>query len=71
MAQAPAATPGPIVDKLNAAFNQALRDPAVVKRMGELAIEPMQSTPASAKKFFDDQMAFWDPIVKASGAKPE
>ena len=71
VAQAPAATPGPIVDRLNAAFNQALRDPAVVKRMGELAIEPMQSTPASAKKFFDDQMAFWDPIVKASGAKPE
>jgi tripartite-type tricarboxylate transporter receptor subunit TctC len=71
VAQAPAATPRPIVDKINAAFNQALRDLAVVKRMGELAIEPMQSTPASAKKFFDSQMAFWDPIVKASGAKPE
>lgn len=71
VAQAPAATPRPIVEKLNAAFNQALSDPAVVKRMGELAIEPMQSTPASAKKYFDDQMAFWDPIVRASGAKPE
>ena len=71
VAQAPAATPGPIVDKLNAVFNQALKNPDVVKRMGELAIEPMQSTPASAKKFFDEQMAFWDPIVKASGAKPE
>ncbi len=71
VAQAPAATPRPVVDKLNAAFNQALSSPDVVKRMGELAIEPMQSTPASAKKYFDDQMAFWDPIVKASGAKPE
>ncbi len=71
VAQAPAATPRPIVDKLNAAFNQALSDPAVVKRMGELAIVPMQSTPESAKKYFDDQMVFWDPIVKASGAKPE
>lgn len=71
VAQAPAATPRPIIDKLNAAFNQALSDPAVVKRMGELAIEPMQSTPESAKKYFDNQMAFWDPIVKASGAKPE
>jgi hypothetical protein len=29
------------------------------------------STPTSAKKFYDDQMAFWDPIIKASGAKPE
>jgi tripartite-type tricarboxylate transporter receptor subunit TctC len=71
VAQAPAATPRPIVDRLNAVFNEALRHPDVVKRMGELAIEPIQSTPASAKKFFDEQMAFWDPIVKASGAKPE
>ena len=71
VAQAPAGTPRPIVDRLNAAFNQALSNPDVVKRMGELAIEPLQSTPASAKKYFDDQMAFWDPIVKASGAKPE
>jgi len=71
VAQAPAGTPRPIVDKLNAAFNEALRNPDVVKRMGELAIEPMQSTPEEAKKYFDGQMAFWDPIVKASGAKPE
>jgi len=71
VAQAPAGTPRPIIDKLNAAFNEALRNPDVVKRMNELAIEPMQSTPEEAKKYFDGQMTFWDPIVKASGAKPE
>jgi len=71
VAQAPAGTPRPIIEKLNAAFNEALRNPDVVKRMNELAIEPMQSTPEEAKKYFDGQMAFWDPIVKASGAKPE
>jgi len=71
VAQAPAGTPRPIIDKLNAAFNQALNNPDVVRRMGELAIEPIQSTPEQAKKYFDEQMAFWDPIVKASGAKPE
>ena len=27
--------------------------------------------PSEAKKYFDDQMAFWDPIIKESGAKPE
>ena len=48
-----------------------MKDAQVVKRMNELAIEPMQSTPEQAKKYFDGQMAFWDPIVKASGAKPE
>lgn len=71
VAQAPSGTPRPIIDKLNAAFNEALKKPEVVRRMGELAIEPMQSTPEQAKKYFDDQMAFWDPIIKKSGAKPE
>lgn len=71
VAQAPAATPKPVIAKLNAAFNEALKKPDVVKRMDELAIVPVQSTPEEAKKYFDEQMAFWDPIVKASGAKPE
>jgi tripartite-type tricarboxylate transporter receptor subunit TctC len=71
VAQAPAGTPRPIIDRLNAAFNEALQNPDVVRRMGELAIEPIQSTPEQAKKFFDEQMAFWDPIIKQSGAKPE
>jgi tripartite-type tricarboxylate transporter receptor subunit TctC len=71
VAQAPAATPRAIIDKLNTAFNKALASPEAMKRMDELAIEPVQSTPAQAKAFFDGQMAFWDPIVKASGAKAE
>jgi tripartite-type tricarboxylate transporter receptor subunit TctC len=71
VAQAPTGTPRPTIVKLNAAFNEALKNPEVVKRMAELAIEPIQSTPEEAKKYFDGQMAFWDPIVKASGAKPE
>ncbi|WP_422013849.1 Bug family tripartite tricarboxylate transporter substrate binding protein [Reyranella sp.] len=68
---APARTPRPIIDRLNAAFNQALKQPDMVKKADELAIELIQSTPEQAKKFYDDQMAFWDPIIKQSGAKPE
>jgi len=70
-AYAPARTPRPIVDKLNAAFNKALEHPEVVKRAQDLAIDLVTSTPESAKKFYDDQMAFWDPIIKQSGAKAE
>ena len=70
-AYAPAKTPRPIIDKLNAAFNQALKQPDMVKKADELAIELINSTPEQAKKFYDDQMAFWDPIIKQSGAKPE
>ena len=68
---APARTPRPIIDRLNTAFNQALRQPDMVKKADELAIELVDSTPEQAKKFYDDQMAFWDPIIKQSGAKPE
>lgn len=70
-AYAPAKTPRPIIDKLNAAFNQALKQPDMVKKASELALELVDSTPEQAKKFYDDQMAFWDPIIKQSGAKPE
>ncbi len=70
-AYAPARTPRPIIDRLNAAFNQALKQPDMVKRANELALELVDSTPEQAKKFYDDQMAFWDPIIKQSGAKPE
>lgn len=70
-AYAPAKTPRPIIDKLNAAFNQALKQPDMVKKANELALELVDSTPEQAKKFYDDQMAFWDPIIKQSGAKPE
>ncbi len=70
-AYAPAKTAQPIIDKLNAAFNKALKQPDMVKRSDELAIELIDSTPVTAKKFYDDQMAFWDPIIKQSGAKPE
>lgn len=68
---APAKTPRPIIDRLNAAFNQALKQPDMMKKADELAIELVQSTPEEAREFYDDQMAFWDPIIKQSGAKAE
>ena len=51
---------------------KSLKEPEVKKWADDRAIELIQdSTPASARKFYDDQMAFWDPIIKQSGAKPE
>ena len=68
---APAGTPQPIVDKLSASINQAIKAPAVVDKAEALGMEMVQSTPASSKKFYEDQIALWAPIVKASGAKVE
>jgi tripartite-type tricarboxylate transporter receptor subunit TctC len=71
-AYAPAKTPRAIVEKLNMSFNKALKNPDLVRKANDLAIDLIDdSTPESAKKFYDDQMAFWDPIIRKSGAKPE
>jgi tripartite-type tricarboxylate transporter receptor subunit TctC len=68
---APAGTPRPIVDRLNATINETIRSPELIEKAKPLEIELVQSTPASAKAFYEQQMAFWVPIVKASGAKVE
>jgi tripartite-type tricarboxylate transporter receptor subunit TctC len=66
---APAGTPQPIVDKLSVSINQAITAPAIVEKAAALGMEMVPSTPASSKKFYEQQMALWAPIVKASGAK--
>ncbi|MFO1157981.1 MAG: tripartite tricarboxylate transporter substrate binding protein [Reyranellaceae bacterium] len=68
---APAGTPQAIVDKLNGAINQAIKTPALVDKAKGLGMEMVQSTPASSKKFYEDRIALWAPIAKASGAKVE
>lgn len=68
---APAGTPRPIVDRLNAIINEAIKSHELIEKAKPLEIEFVQSTPASAKAFYERQMAFWVPIVKASGAKVE
>ena len=68
---APAGTPQPIVDKLSASINESVKSPAIVDKAKALGMEMVQSTPASSMKFYEDQIALWAPIVKASGAKVE
>ena len=67
---APAGTPKPIVDKLNAAINKALADPAVSSALEKAGINPTPgSTPATTAEFVKAELAKWAPIIKASGAQ--
>jgi tripartite-type tricarboxylate transporter receptor subunit TctC len=67
---APARTPKPIVDKLNAAINKALADPAVSSALEKAGIDPTPgSTPESTADFVKNELAKWSPIIKASGAQ--
>ena len=69
---APARTPKPIVDKLNAAINKALGDPAVSTALEKAGIDPTPgSTPETTAEFVKTELAKWSPIIKASGAQIE
>lgn len=67
---APAGTPKPIVDKLNAAINKALADPKVSSALEKAGIDPTPgSTPESTGRFIDAELKKWAPIIEASGAR--
>ena len=66
---APAGTPT-IVDKLNAAINKSLADPAVSSALEKAGINPTPgSTPENTGEFVRAELAKWAPIIKASGAE--
>jgi tripartite-type tricarboxylate transporter receptor subunit TctC len=69
---APAGTPKPIVDRLNAAINKSLADQAVFARLQEAGIDPTPgSTVEQTAEFLKAELAKWAPIVKASGAQAD
>ncbi len=68
---APAGTPRPIIDKLNAALRAALASDDVKKRLVADGTEVTPSTPEEYAAFIDKDEIKWSKIVKASGAKGE
>jgi tripartite-type tricarboxylate transporter receptor subunit TctC len=71
---APKGTPPAVISKLNAAIVEALSNPAVQRRLGELGQEVPardQQTPAALGAFQAAEIERWWPIVKAMNLKPE
>jgi tripartite-type tricarboxylate transporter receptor subunit TctC len=68
---APPGTPRAIVDKLNAALNNALASEEVRARLAIDGAEPLPSTPAQYADDIDREETQWSKVVKASGAKAE
>lgn len=65
MVYAPAATPEPVVARLNTAINQVLMLPALVQQRAALGAElPAVLTPAQATAFVAAERAQYAPIVK-------
>jgi tripartite-type tricarboxylate transporter receptor subunit TctC len=68
---APAGTPRPIIDKLNAAMRAALAEPDVRERIIADGAEPLAGTPEDYAADIDREETKWSAVVKRSGAKVE
>ncbi|MFN7085592.1 MAG: Bug family tripartite tricarboxylate transporter substrate binding protein [Burkholderiales bacterium] len=67
----PAGMPQPIIDKLNGALVQALRDPAIRKTLVERGAEPIGNTPAEHAAFIESEIEKWRRVAHNAGIKPE
>jgi tripartite-type tricarboxylate transporter receptor subunit TctC len=68
---APPGTPKLIVEKVNADINEALRDPAVVKRMGAMSAQIVGGSTQETARFFRSEVDRWHKVIKAANIKLE
>jgi tripartite-type tricarboxylate transporter receptor subunit TctC len=66
---APAKTPQPILDKLNAEIRKMLQDPAVKAKFEQLAFEPVGDSRQEFTAFVKNEIAKWTKVARESGAK--
>ncbi|MBU6270737.1 MAG: tripartite tricarboxylate transporter substrate binding protein BugD [Betaproteobacteria bacterium] len=67
---APKGTPKPVIDKLVAALQGAIKDPAVIKRHADLGAELVsvdRATPEALGKHLAAEVARWGPIIRKAG----
>jgi tripartite-type tricarboxylate transporter receptor subunit TctC len=68
---APRGTPKPALDKLVAALQVAVQDPAFRTRMADLSSEPAslaRATPEALRDLLKSEVDKWAPIIRKSGA---
>ncbi|NGM19114.1 tripartite tricarboxylate transporter substrate binding protein [Roseomonas stagni] len=64
---APAGTPQAIIDRLAAAKSAVLRTPEVIERMRQVAIVPMDGTPAQFPEYLAAESAKWGEVIRSRG----
>lgn len=67
----PANTPKAVVDRVNVALVQALKDPKVSKTLLEQGAEPNGSTPDVHDKFNRAEIQKWIQVVRAAGIEAQ
>ena len=64
---APKDTPPEIVDTLNKAVNEALKDPKLVARLAQIGGVPKPTTPAGYGRFIAEETEKWRKVVAFAG----
>ncbi|MFZ0652447.1 MAG: tripartite tricarboxylate transporter substrate binding protein [Pseudolabrys sp.] len=67
---APAATPQPIVDKLNREITRIVAQPAIKEAWKKTGATPITMTQTDFKVFMDGQVAKWANVIKANNIPP-
>jgi tripartite-type tricarboxylate transporter receptor subunit TctC len=67
---APAGTPKPIIDKLYAALQDAIKDPNVRQRFTEQGAEPVSPGPEELAKFIAAETAKLREVIQKAGVQP-
>ena len=65
----PAGLPGDVTTRLNKAFVEALASPELKAGFATMLADPMPGTPEQFGAFVRSELAKYEPVVKASGAK--
>lgn len=68
---APAGTPAPVVQRLQAEIARTMNEPAVRDRLTALGVELVGNTPAEFASFVRTEMAKWSTVAKQAGIKAQ
>ena len=69
----PAGTPRPVIDKINAALQETMDDPALLKAWAETGTGPYpkeQRTPEGAAAYLKKEIAHWGEVVRENKIEP-
>jgi tripartite-type tricarboxylate transporter receptor subunit TctC len=66
---APAGTPAPIIERLNAEITAALNDSEIKANMRNLGVEPAPSKPDEFEAYIKSETRKWGGVIKSAGIK--
>jgi tripartite-type tricarboxylate transporter receptor subunit TctC len=66
---APAGTPKPVIDKLNAQINTTFADAAFRRRITEMGVSPMGGRPDEVSSYIATESSRWSDVVKGAGIR--